>query len=296
MDKVHAKQIIQNAVATTEPRWRQYAQTWKDINIIFLKHGYEQQGFRFFRFAPFLSEQGILSIDALGRILDDRRNTAPYEPSYAKGLDTDFYCQLRRGIFGSKGVLFEQATRLFKEREPANCGRFYWKLLWYMLQACSYLRRYHGSNVAGYIMSEYGRFRRYPKLSETEFLGITDAEWLSFLEAVKPWKHLKGIGENVFDFIIGDVVEAQFASDSYKFDSANKYFLTVTGIVSMIASPGRRTVIDFMRSLGLPYTLREINKGIYTYCSLTESENYGYCRSLWKCQECSVKDICCRHF
>lgn len=295
MNREHAKQIVQNAVATTELRWRQYAQTWKDIDIIFIKHGYEQQGFRFFRFAPFLSERGILSIDALGSILDDGRNTEPYDSKYAKGLDADFYCQLRKGDFGSNGVLFEQATRIFKEREPAKCGRFYWKLLWYMLQACSYLRHHHDCSFAGYVMNGYGRFKQHPRLSETEFLSIKEDEWLSFLEAVKPWKHLKGIGENVFDFIIGDVVEAQFARDSYKFDSANEHFLTVTGIASLIVPLERGVVIDFLRSLKLPYTLREINKGIYTYCCLTEAENYGYCRSPWKCQECKVKDICSRH-
>jgi hypothetical protein len=144
-------------------------------------------------------------------------------------------------------------------------------------------------------MSEYRRFKQHPRLSETEFLSIKDEEWLSFLESAKPWKHLRGIGVNVFDFIIGDVVEAQFARDSYKFDSANEYFLTVTGIASLIMPLERGTVIDFMRSLRLPYTLREINKGVYTYCSLTEAENYGYCRSFWKCQECNVKDICNRH-
>jgi hypothetical protein len=296
MNKAHAKLIIQNAVATTEPRWRQYAQSWKDIDIIFINHGYEQQGFRCFRFVPFLSERGILSIDALGSILDDGRNNSPYDPSYAKGMNTDFYRELQNGACGTNGVLFQQATRLFKEQEPENCGRFYWKLLWYMLQTCSYLRHYHNSSFARYIMSEFGRYRGNPMLAEVEFLGATDTQWMSFLQAVKPWKHLKGIGENVFDYIIGDVVEAQFAKDSYKFDSANEYFLTVTGIDSLIIPMGRKTVIEFMRSLNLPYTLREINKGIYTYCSKTEAENYGYCRNHWKCQQCSVMNICDRHF
>ena len=47
MNRAHARQIVQNAVETTRPRWRQYAQSWKDIDTVFIKHGYEQQGFRF---------------------------------------------------------------------------------------------------------------------------------------------------------------------------------------------------------------------------------------------------------
>lgn len=134
-----------------------------------------------------------------------------------------------------------------------------------------------------------------PDIKDSEFLNASEVQWQNFLKAVKPWKHLKGIGVNVFDFIIGDLEEAQFAKDSYKFDSANGHFLKVTGISSLIIPLGREAVIDFMKSLKLSYDLREINKGIYTYCSLTEAENFGYCRSPQKCQECNVKDICSRN-
>ena len=295
MNRAHARQIVQNAVETTRPRWRQYAQSWKDIDTVFIKHGYEQQGFRFFRMAPILQEKGLLSIEALGGILSESRATAPYNPMFAKGLDAQFYSELRQGSFGPNGILFEYATRTFKEREPANCGRFYWKLLWYMLQACAYLRQQHESSFAHYIINQYADFARHPNLSEAEFLGITDDDWLTFLHTVRPWKNLKGIGPNVFDFIFGDIVEAQFARDSYKFDSANEHFLTVTGIASLISPLQRDTAIQFMRSLELPYSLREINKGIYTYCSLTEAENYGYCRRTSKCKQCAALDICERH-
>ncbi len=295
MNKAHARQIVLNAVATTEPRWRQFAQSWKDIDIIFIRHGYEQQGFRFFRFAPFLSGRGILSIDALGSVLHDGQVTSPYNPSYAKGMNAEFYRQLQDGAFGPSGELFQQATGLFKEQESRNCGRFYWKLLWYMLQACAYLRQQHESSFAHYIINQYADFARHPNLSEAEFLCITDDDWLTFLHTVRPWKNLKGIGPNVFDFIFGDIVEAQFARDSYKFDSANEHFLTVTGIASLISPLQRGTAIQFMRSMELPYSLREINKGIYTYCSLTEAENYGYCRRASKCNQCAALDICERH-
>lgn len=295
MNNSQAGQIVQNAVATTEPRWKQYAQSWKDIDTIFIRQGYEQQGFRFFRLVPFLSERGIFSIDALGSILNGRLVSASYDPQYAKGVDSEFYRQLRNGTFGENGLRFAEATLLLKEREPVSCGRFYWKLLWYVLQACSYLRQHHQSSFARYLISKYSRFSRKPALSESQFLSITETDWHTFLSAAKPWEPLKGIGENVFDFLIGDIVEAQFARDSYKFDSANEYFLKATGVASIIVPLARGSVIEFMRQLRLPYTLREINKGIYTYCSLTEAENYGYCRNPIKCQKCTVFNICERN-
>lgn len=46
------------------------------------------------------------------------------------------------------------------------------------------------------------------------------------------------------------------------------------------------------KNIDLPFSLREINKGIYTYCSKTESENYGFCRNQNKCKMCNVQNIC----
>ena len=68
MNTPAAKRIIENAVVTTEPRWRQYAQTWRDIDIVFIRHGYEQQGFRFFRFVPFLSDRGLFLLAQVNSI------------------------------------------------------------------------------------------------------------------------------------------------------------------------------------------------------------------------------------
>lgn len=295
MDANLARRIVLNAVETTRPRWEQYARSWQDIDTIFLRHGYEQQGFRFFRLVPFLEEAGVFSIDALGSILDETHATASYDPAYAKGLDSDFYAQLQRGSFGPTGVLFEQAVRALKVKEPASCGRFYWKLLWYMLQACAYLRRHHKSSFARYVISQYAHAAGLGSVPERVFLGTTEDAWQRFLQGVRPWKHLRGIGPNVFDFIFGDIVEADFAKNSFKFDSANQHFLTVTGIASLIVPFQREPTMWFMQALDLPYTLREVNKGIYTYCSMTEAENYGFCRRLAKCSSCAVMDICERN-
>ena len=68
MNPDHARRIVQNAVATTKPRWRCYDESWRDIDVIFIKRGYEQQGFRFFRFTPYLS---VVRHDPL---LDEGRN------------------------------------------------------------------------------------------------------------------------------------------------------------------------------------------------------------------------------
>lgn len=292
MNQDHAKLIVQNAVAVTQPRWRCYEQSWSDIDVIFIRHGYEQQGFRFFRFAPYLSERGLLSIDALGSILGDSQYAAAYDNTYAKGVDSVFFGELRAGKFGDNGRLFADATRLFQQAEPKNCGRFYWMLLWHMLQACTYLRSHHGASFAGYVMTAYAQFARRSRLSGADFLEISEADWLAFLRTARPWQPLKGIGENTFDFIFGDIVEARFAKDSYKLDSANEYFLKVTGIASLIGSLERKAVMEFLRNLNLPYGLREINKGIYTYCSVTEAENYGYCRNVHRCRDCAVSTIC----
>jgi hypothetical protein len=294
MNNTDAKRIIENAVATTEPRWKQYAETWRDIDSIFIRRGYEQQGFRFFRFVPFLSDRGLFSIDVLGSILDETSARRSYVPEYAKELTSPFYRDLRVGRLGTHGPMFEEAVRLFKLQEPRNCGRFYWMLLWHMLQACSYLRREHQASFAHYILTSYARYVGRTSIADAELLGVSEDSWLTFLEAVKPWKPLKGIGVNVFDFVVGDVVEARFAKDSYKFDSANEHFLTVTGIRDLLSPFDRPTVMAFLHGLDLPYTLREVNKGVYTYCSETEAENFGFCRTRSKCQRCKVASVCGR--
>ena len=113
---------------------------------------------------------------------------------------------------------------------------------------------------------------------------------------MKPWKELYGIGENVFDFIIGDTTEADFVENAYKLDSANEHFLKISGLHKIIGNLERERIINFLGDLNLPYPLRQINKGIYTYCSDTEKENYGFCRGTWKCNDCEISGICEKNF
>jgi hypothetical protein len=80
--------------------------------------------------------------------------------------------------------------------------------------------------------------------------------------------------------------------NSYKFDSANQHFLKVTGISQLIVPFEKVPTSSFLKELDLPFSLREINKGIYTYCSKTESINYGFCRDRSKCLDCRVNAIC----
>jgi hypothetical protein len=291
----HAKQIVQNAVAATESRWREYAEyPWKDLDVQFIERGYEQQGFHCFRFVRLLEDRGIHSIDAVGSILKD--DDSKYEPDFANGMGSPFYRKLQDGAFGDNGKFFAEAAREFKSQRPGDLGRFYWKYLWYMLRACAFLRRLHGASFRAYVLNSYGTFSSHPNLSEDEFLRISASEWQAFLRKAKPWKPLMGIGENVFDYLIRDVNDVEFLGGEYKFDSANQHFLKVTGIASLIVPFEREAAIAFMRSLELPYTLREINTGIYTYCSKTEGKNYGFCRKLRDCERCEVHGICDKRF
>lgn len=102
---------------------------------------------------------------------------------------------------------------------------------------------------------------------------------------------------NVFDYIMGDVLELGFVKNSYKLDSANKRFLTITGIFDCYSEDlNHDEVINFLRELNLPYSLREINKGLYAYCSKLTCDKYCFCRNPQKCDECNVNKICKQDF
>ncbi len=293
MDKIKAKKIIQNAVEVTKPRWSQYDQSWSDIDAIFIYHGYEQQGFQIFKMKPVLENLKIFSIDSLGSILlQYPQEKRKYDRQFAGSLKSEFYSNLQRGVCGNNGKLFAKAIRIFLEEKIGNPGRTFWKLLFQMLQACAFLKQNYSSSFAKYVISKYASFKNKKDISENDFLHITVSEWELFLDKVKPWSDLIGIGPNVFDFIFGDIVEAKFVENSYKFDSANQHFLKVTGISRLIVPFDRSATISFLQELELPFNLREINKGIYTYCSETESANYGFCRDDFKCKKCNVNAIC----
>jgi len=161
-----------------------------------------------------------------------------------------------------------------------------------MLQACAYLKETANGDFSRLVISRYGDFAKKPNATVEDFLNIPVSEWERFLEVFKPWTGIKGIGPNVWDFIFGDIVEAKFAIHSYKFDSANQHFLTVTGLSRFITPFDKENAGIFISGLNLPYTLREINKGIYTYCSKTEKGNFGFCWDREKCESCAVKNVC----
>ena len=58
--------------------------------------------------------------------------------------------------------------------------------------------------------------------------------------------------------------QARFARDRDKLDSANERFLRVTGMTDLLSTVRRETAIPSLKSLHLPCTLRETNRGICT--------------------------------
>ena len=165
-----------------------------------------------------------------------------------------------------------------------------------MLACCNYLKEYYNGSFSFFIKKKFHEFVSSSNIVNIEFLSMDEELWNTFKKVKKPWKELYGIGENVFDFIMGDIIEAEFIKNSYKLDSANIYFFKVTGIIKLLNNDlTRENVINFLKELKLTYTLREINKGIYTYCSETESENFGFCRNIQKCAYCGINSICEKH-
>lgn len=294
MDKSKARTIIQNAVETTKPRWSQYDESWNNIDAIFIYRGYEQMGFHLFKLRPVLEELNIFSIDKLGNILDRYPQKRNYDRQFAGSLESEFYTDLENGVCGEEGRLFVKAIRRFlnKKDDKPGKGMAFWKLLYQMLQGCAYLKLNYSSSFGKYVLSKYAAFKNDQYISENDFLNITVSDWELFLSKAKPWSELMGIGTNVFDFLFGDIVEAHFVENSYKFDSSNEHFLSVTGISKLIEPFNRDTSSSFLKGLQLPFNLREINKGIYTYCSKTEDDKFGYCRNPLKCRDCKVYEIC----
>lgn len=223
--KLHtACSIILHAVSTTERRWSQYHQSWNDIDRIFIKHDYEQGGFHIFKMVPLLEERGISSIKSLGSILSNYAGPKKYVRNYAGSLDSLFYTKLKAGKLGRIGLLFYECTNIFLTEKVGNPGAFFWRMIWQLLISCNFLNREYNSSFSKYIKFKYAEFMGENNVSDGQFLDISNEDWHVFLDKVKPWRPLYGIGQNVFDFIIGDIVEARFVKDSYKFDSANQHF------------------------------------------------------------------------
>lgn len=291
MDRATAATLIDHAVKTTASRWRQYDQHWAQIDRAFVARGYEQQGFQSPKFVELLESRGVGTIAELGRILTDADPTK-YDRTHAGGVDSPFYALLRDSQRGPVGKAFHDAVVEFLEEKRGKKGSSFWRLLWLMLRACRYLRAEHGSSFGSYLLARYRDHAGRPEATDRDLLGLDVDAWRAFVASTKPWKPLPGVGENVFDFLVGDLAEARFAGASYKLDTANEHFLTVTGIQDLIGSLERQDVIAFLEGLELTWTLREINKGLYTYCSVTEALHFGFCRSALDCGRCEVRGHC----
>jgi hypothetical protein len=287
-----ARTIILHAVKTTQPRWSEYDTFWRNIDRNFIQGGYEQGGFQMFRMVPLFAENNIYSIESLGSILNDYTGPRKYDRNYAGSLNSEFYNELHSENFGNTGAALYECVNSFLTKKLGNPGAFFWRMIWQLLISCNYLRENYNSSFSEYLKTKYAKFISKECVSDSEILAMSSEEWDEFLQKVKPWQNLYGIGENVFNFIVGDIVEAKFVPNSFKFDSSNERFLKVTGIAELINPLDRETTIKFLKGLNLTYTLREINKGIYTYCSVTEKENSGFCRSKHKCLDCEVSKLC----
>ena len=161
-----------------------------------------------------------------------------------------------------------------------------------MLICCNYLKNIYNGSFSYYLKSKFADFKGITDISDEKFRNISVNEWEEFLKKEKPWEELYGVSFNVFDFIMGDVVELKFVINSYKLDSANEHFLQVTGLLK--APLYRNDVIKYLKQLGLHYTLREINKGLYSYCADTVKE-YQFCHKE-KCTICGINNICEKNF
>lgn len=292
MDIQRAKRIILYVVEKTKTRWSQYDEHWCDIDNVFIRRGYEQGGFEVWKFAELLKNECVLSIEKIGMVLERYRDDKRYDRKFAGSLESVFYQDMKNGKYGEEGVKFCRCIKNFK----GKAGAWFWNKLWQMLVCCNYLRKNYESSFSYFLKKKYAEFKKISMVTDNDFLNMDPGEWEKFKRGAKPWKELLGIGENVFDFIVGDIAGASFVKDSYKLDSSNSYFFKVTGISELIPGPKREQVVIFLKDLCLPYTLREINKGIYTYCSETEAENFGFCRNRSKCSQCNVNDVCEKNF
>jgi hypothetical protein len=291
MDVENAKKIILNAVETTKSGWSTWGVHWSEINDVFLGRAYDQLGFDNWIFVTDLKNNN-LSIDKIGSILDQGNFERKYDREIAGSLTGPLYILMKKGVFGEEGVNFYKSVEEFDGRK----GAAFYKLLWQMLVSCNYLKTHYHADFQVYLKTKYAKYKNSTDVSEDEFLSMSEDEWDEF-KNTRPWDELYGVGLNVFDYIMGDVEELKFVKDSYKLDSANQRFLTVTGIFDCRPKElSHEDVVEYLTKLDLPYTLREINKGLYSYCSKLGCDKYCFCRDPRRCDECKVDDICERDF
>jgi hypothetical protein len=291
MEDENARKLIINAVEKTRPTWSSWGVHWVDLDEVFLTRAYTQMGFDSWIFADRLQENNILSIDKIGRILDNGHFKRSYDREIASSLNSPLYILMSKGVFGEEGENFFKSIQDF----DGGKGAAFWKLLWEMLVCCNYLKSNYKGSFVYYLKNKYAKYKNLVEISDEDFFSTSVNDWDDFKEVMKPWNELYGVGLNVFDYVMGDVEELEFVKNSYKLDSANIHFLKITGLCSS-KDLDHEKVSSFLLELDLPYKLREVNKGLYAYCSETEANTYGFCRKISKCDECKVKDICEMNF
>jgi hypothetical protein len=290
LDKEKARKIVLNAVQITEPTWYNWYVSWEDIDEVFLGRAFDIGGFDNWIFIDFLNKYE-LNIAKIGKILDKTKFEKKYNRSVAGNLKTPFYKHLKNGTYGIEGKKFYKCVIDF----DGNPGGLFWMLLWRMLICCNYLKNNYQGSFANYLKRQYAEYKNVQKISESDFIDIQIDEWEEFKNKKQPWNELYGIGPNIFDYIMGDVIELEFVKNSYKLDAANIRFLTTTGICKS-DELNQNIAIKILKKLELPYDLREINKGLYVYCSKLHCGTYCFCRDPKKCQECAVNEICEQNF
>lgn len=291
MNKENSCAIIKNAVEVTRKTWTRFDVSWNISEKVFLSRAYDQMGFDNWIFVDFLEENSIYSIDKIGDILNNLEFEKKYNREFAGSLEAPLYQNMKNGNYGIEGKSFYKSVKDFNGRKG---GKFY-NLLWQMLVTCNYLKEKYNASFSYYIKKQYSKYKNLENISDEKFLKISVEEWEKFKEEQGPWNELYGVGINVFDYIMRDFVELEFVKDSYKLDAANIRFLKITGIISE-NEMNPENVKQYLLGLNLPYTLREINKGLYTYTSELGKDEYGYCRTPQKCQNCSVNNLCEKNF
>jgi len=299
MNKKNAETIINYVVSTTKPLWKNWINlSYGDLDKIFMKTAYEQGGFAAMAFYELLKEEGISSIDDLGLILGNYTGEMKYSRTKKGSLESTFYQELRAGVYGDNGKIFFNCVDRFLREKRGNPGGFFWAKLWQMLVCCRHLKQNYQASFKYYLKKRYSDYKGVPTLSDNAFCDISNIDWEMFKNDTYPWDELYGIGENVFDYLVRNIKEFKFSKGSFKLDSANNLFFERTGISGLFDNKldDREAVIKFLSELNTKYTLREINTGIYSYCSETERENFGFCRNRNRCDECGVNSICDKIF
>jgi len=187
MDKESAAIIIDYVVTRTKPHWETWVhQSYAKLDDIFLARAFEQGGFQANIFHDILKDKGIASISSIGQVLKIYQGSLKYSREEKGGLETVFYQELRMGKYGEEGKRFFESVEEFRKNRKGKPGKKFWKLLWYMLVACKFLKENYQSSFKEYLKEKYCDYKGVSYISDTDFCQITAEEWQSFLDKKKP--------------------------------------------------------------------------------------------------------------